>query len=349
MWRLPTTVLPDGIADQLWVSGGALTRTPVDGAETLPGRFVLPGLVDSHAHLTLQESDEHIYVLGDRTHRDAVLESSRRSGVLLLRDVGGDPSLTLPLARDESSGVLAAGRFLASDGHYFPTLHTPVDAESLAAAAVEQIRAGAQWVKLVGDFPYRMEKGVDATPSYDIDTIRTMVDAVHAAGGRVATHTATAYVGDLVAAGIDSVEHGYGLDANTVRAMASSGCAWTPTLCAGLFLPPNAPPERVKRRADRIELFRTLLPLAVSLGVPVLSGTDVAGTIADEVGWLVHCGLSPLDALRSASVVARTFLDRPALVDGRPADLVTFDADPREDPAVLAKPAAVLRRGERIT
>jgi imidazolonepropionase-like amidohydrolase len=348
MWRLPTTVLPDGDDDQLWVSGGELTRTPVDGAETLPGRFVLPGMVDAHAHLTLLESPEHIYVLGDRDHRDAVLDSSRRSGVLLLRDVGGDPALTLPLARDATSGVLAAGRFLASEGYYFPTLHTPVDASSLAAAAVEQIEAGAQWVKLVGDFPYRLEKGVEMTPSYPIDVIRTMVDAVHAAGGRVATHTATAYVGELVAAGIDSVEHGYGLDEDTIRLMATTGCAWTPTLSAGLTLPPNAPPERVARRASRIERCQTLLPLAASLGVPVLAGTDVAGSLPGEVGWLVHCGLSPLDALRSATVVARTFLGRPGLVDGSPADVVTFDADPREDPSVLAKPAAVLRRGERI-
>jgi imidazolonepropionase-like amidohydrolase len=248
MWRLPTIVLPDGGEDQLWISKGRLTRRPVDGAEPLPGRYVLPGLVDAHAHLTLAPG-EHGPLSAGREHRDRLLATWRAAGVLLLRDAGGNADLTLELARDPGSGVLAAGRFLASDGYYFPDLHEPVAAADLTAAALAQIAAGAQWVKLVGDFPYRLERGIPHTPSYPIEAVRDMIDAVHAAGGRVAAHTTTAHAAALVAAGVDSVEHGTELDEDTLRAMAASGAAWTPTLSAAFAAGPDDTDAR--RRARR--------------------------------------------------------------------------------------------------
>src|SRR3954471_21947211 len=133
MWRLPATVLPDGGEDQLWVSAsGVLGREPVDGADPLPGRYVLPGLVDAHVHLTVAAGPGGPVRAG-REHRDRALAAARAAGVLLLRDAGGDPGLTLELARDPESGVVAAGRFLASEGYYFPQLHEPVAAGGLTA------------------------------------------------------------------------------------------------------------------------------------------------------------------------------------------------------------------------
>jgi imidazolonepropionase-like amidohydrolase len=347
MWRLPTIVLPDGGEDQLWISEDRLTRRPVDGAEPLPGRYVLPGLVDAHAHLTLAPG-EHGPLPAGREHRDRLLATWRAAGVLLLRDAGGNADLTLELARDPDSGVLAAGRFLASDGYYFPDLHEPVAAADLTAAALVQIAAGAQWVKLVGDFPYRLERGIPHTPSYPIEAVRDMIDAVHAAGGRVAAHTTTAHAAALVAAGVDSVEHGTELDEDTLRAMAASGAAWTPTLSAALAAGPDDTDDRRRARQERRDRYRHLLPLAHRLGVPVLTGSDVVGSIPNEVAELVHCGVDPVDALRAATTTARTFLGRPALLDGAPADVVTYHHDPRADPAVLASPAAVIRAGRRI-
>jgi imidazolonepropionase-like amidohydrolase len=349
MWRLPATLLPDGDEQQLWTSAaGRLTHEPVAGAEALPGRFALPGLVDAHVHLTLAAAGDGPVPAG-REHRDRVLAASRSAGVLLLRDAGGDPELTLELARDPGSGVVAAGRFLAADGYYFPQLHEPVGAGQLTAAALAQVRAGAQWVKLVGDFPYRLERGVAHTPTYPVEAVRGMVEAVHAAGARVAAHTNTAHVAELVAAGIDSVEHGYGLDEAALRVMAGTGAAWTPTLSAAITTHPGDPEHRRHAAAERVELLRRLLPLAVRLGVPVLTGTDVVGSVTNEVVELVRCGLSPVDALRAATTGARAFLGRPALLDGAPADVVTYEHDPREDPAVLASPAAVVRNGRRVT
>jgi imidazolonepropionase-like amidohydrolase len=91
-----------------------------------------------------------------------------------------------------------------------------------------------------------------------------------------------------------------------------------------------------------------MIPLAARLGVALLAGTDTVGTVVDEVRQLVDYGLEPVDALRAASTAARAFLGEPGLDDGAAADLVTFDDDPRDDPGVLARPAAVVLNGRRV-
>jgi imidazolonepropionase-like amidohydrolase len=79
-----------------------------------------------------------------------------------------------------------------------------------------------------------------------------------------------------------------------------------------------------------------------------MTGTDVAGTIPQEVALLARLGLAPAAALAAATTRARRFLGRTDLVDGEPADLVSYDDDPRDDPAVLSRPVAVVVRGVRI-
>jgi hypothetical protein len=86
-----------------------------------------------------------------------------------------------------------------------------------------------------------------------------------------------------------------------------------------------------------------LLPLAVRLGVPVLAGTDVTGSIPREVALLAQMGLEPQDALAAASTWPRRFLGA-----AKTADVVTYDRDPRQDPDQLARPAAVVAGGIRL-
>ena len=175
-----------------------------------------------------------------------------------------------------------------------------------------------------------------------------MITAVHAAGGRVAAHVTTDAVTALVRAGVDSVEHGTALDESTLRLMAQAGTAWTPTLCAVLAVPGTAP-EKVRRRvAEYRERLGELLPLAHRLGVPILTGTDVAGTLAREVALLAEHGLPPAAALAAATTTGYRFLGEPFDQPGRPATLVTYQDDPREDLEVLSAPSAVLIDGIRV-
>jgi imidazolonepropionase-like amidohydrolase len=90
--------------------------------------------------------------------------------------------------------------------------------------------------------------------------------------------------------------------------------------------------------------FAELLPLATRLGVPILAGTDVTGSIPEEVALLAQLGLEPQDAIAAASVWPRQFLG----VETEAADLVTYHHDPRQDPGELTRPAAVVVHGKRV-
>jgi imidazolonepropionase-like amidohydrolase len=318
----------------------------------LPGRFVLPGLVDAHCHLSIGTDPEGRPTGLPVDQAREKLIAARSAGVTGIRDTGSPGSVTLQLLADPAGADLVlCGRFLAPDGCYFPALHDPVPAGQLVDAAVAELAGGARWIKLVGDFP-PLESGQPsgpAAPTYPVEVVRRLVDAVHAAGGRVAAHTTTRHVAELIAAGIDSVEHGTELAEADLPALAARGGAWTPTLCASFGGPVAEPdPERARRRAERRELLGQLLPRAAALGVTVLTGTDVVGSIPREVALLVELGLPAPDALAAASTAARRFLGLPGLTDGAPANLVSYEADPRDDPAVLAEPAAVLVRGIRV-
>ena len=348
-WSFHGELVPEGTPIEVWTTtAGRLATSPLAGSQPLPGRYALAGLVDAHCHLTLVDGGTGPLPDGDTASVRERLRAVRKTGVLMLRDAGGVGGIPLALAAEEPDRVLAAGKFLAPAGQYFPELLEPEPRGALVAAALAEVRKGAAWVKLVGDFRRLDVEGRPVEPTYDLDEVRAMVDAVHSAGSRVAAHTTSRRVSGLVEAGVDSVEHGPAMVEDDLRALGARGGAWTPTLTAMLG-PPDRPmtaddPDAVEL-ADRL---RTLLPAAEALGVRVLTGSDVAGSVAQEVAWLVRLGLSPAAALAAASSSARAYLARPGAVDGAPADLVTYDDDPREDPDVLQRPVAVLVGGVRL-
>lgn len=338
-WCLPEILLPEGERRELWVVDGRFTADPVDGAELLPGRFALPGFVDAHAHSALGPAKE---VLG-LVETAVALRRRRDEGVLAVRDLGAPHSVTLRISPEPSlPRMQAAGRWLAPTDRFYPSFHEPVAADDLIAAALAEIAAGAGWVKVIADW-------LPGELNYDAALLGRLVEAVHGAGARVAAHTAEPCVSEVVAAGVDSIEHGWLLTDADLSAMAARGAALTPTLAAlHAPLPDEAPAERVARRSHWLEAARALVHDALERGVTVLAGTDTAGTISDEMGYLVDFGLTPVQALRAATTDARAFLGLPPLEAGAPADVVTFEIDPREDPSVLATPTAVVLGGVRV-
>ncbi|MGH3377216.1 MAG: amidohydrolase family protein [Actinoallomurus sp.] len=329
---------------------GRWAPEPPAGAERLPGRYVLPGLVDAHCHLSVgRDADGGPAPLTVEETR-ANLAAAGAAGITVIRDVGSPGSITLTLpAGGEGVRLLASGRFLAPENQYFPALHVPVPPEALVDAALAEISAGARWVKLVGDFPVLGQaERTEALPTYAIDEVRRLVEAVHAAGARVAVHTNTAFVKELVAAGVDSVEHGDGLDEDDLAALAVRGGAWTPTLCAGILPRAGDDSERRRRRSRRRERLGYLLPVAADLGVTIMAGTDISGSIAREVTLMTELGLTPEVALAAASTAAHDFLGVGGLGAGELVDLVSYHDDPREDPSVLGAPAAIIVQGVRV-
>ena len=330
----------DGFAGERFVAGTGEPRE-------LPGRFALAGLVDAHAHPTVAADSGGPY-LADAEYGAARLADYAAGGVTVIRDAGGRRPVTLEFARTPAAGrplVTAAGRFLAPARRYFPRMHAPVAPDELAAAITAEVTAGAAWVKIIGDFPHWGDNGPErgsGGATYDLPVLSQAVQTAHAAGARVAVHSNLAGSG-LVGLGVDSIEHGTALGPAELEALGARGGAWTPTLAAVLQRRDSPDPAVRQQAAELSRQLREHLPYALGCGVRVLAGTDVVGTIAQEIALLSEHGLSPAQAIAAAGSAARDFL---GLHPG--GDIVTYDADPRDDPAVLARPAAVVVRGVRV-
>src|SRR5205823_1039213 len=147
------------------------------------GGFVIPGLVDCHAHLTLsspagEDATDDVRV---RASADAQVTA----GVLLIREPGGRTHASRALRIEEGGPrIQSAGRWLAGPGRFFEGWAHEADAGRLTEAAEEELAAGGGWVKVIGD--WRVEDRF--APSFDAETLRKTVDRIHALGGRVAIH-----------------------------------------------------------------------------------------------------------------------------------------------------------------
>jgi hypothetical protein len=346
-WAVRGVELPFGDQTGSWWidTAGSVHEQPIAGADPLPGRFFLAGLADAHAHPAVGSGPAGFVPLDESAAR-ANLIAWARAGITQVRDVGSPGGMTLSLTIGPGMPVLqAAGRFLAPAGRYPPgLLGEPVAEADLVSCALAEIGRGAAWVKVIADFP-DLAAGTGAEPTYPIGSIAQLVTAVHQAGARVAVHSTIPDAGQLVAAGADSIEHGYSLDEAAVKDMARRGTAWTPTIAALLTLldAPFLPPERRHKVHETRERLAQLLPVAARLGVPVLAGTDVIGSLPREVALLAPMGLDPKDALAAASAWPRRYLGAAAT-----ADIVTYHHDPRNDPGQLGYPAAVVADGTRL-
>jgi hypothetical protein len=134
---------------------------------------------------------------------------------------------------------------------------------------------------VIADFP-DLAAGTDAEATYQAGAIARVVAAATDAGARVAVHSTVPGTGQLVSAGVDSIEHGWsGLDEHAVTDLAGRGTAWTPTVGAlvAMLDAPATTPKRRRGFAEGHARVAELLPLAVRLGAPVLAGTDVTESI----------------------------------------------------------------------
>jgi imidazolonepropionase-like amidohydrolase len=224
--------------------------------------------------------------------------------------------------------------------------------------AAEQARRGGGWVKLVGDWIDR--SAGDLAPTYDDDVFAAAVAAAHSHGARVAVHTfGEGALPGLIAAGVDSIEHGTGLSLDLIDAMARAGTALVPTLTNIDNFPDIADKAQPKfpAYADHMRRlaagFESVVRAAYEAGVPIYAGTDAGGGVrhglaAGEIARLHAAGLSAVDALAAGSWAAREWLGLSGLTEGGLADLVVYDTDPRLDLRVLAAPSRIVLRGRVV-
>jgi imidazolonepropionase-like amidohydrolase len=344
-------VLPDGEVRDLWVVDGAVTLERQAGAETVASGWVVPGLVDAHCHIGL---DEHGEV--DRATAEAQALADRDAGALLLRDCGSPADTRWVQERDDLPRLIRADRHIARTRRYIRNFAHEVEPDELTAYVERAARQGDGWVKLVGDWIER-DRG-DLAPSFPPDAFAAAIETAHALGSKVTAHCfGTEVLPMLIDAGIDCIEHGTGLTEELVDTMVERGTALVPTAMNLANFPTYADqagdkfPAYAATMRDLHARRRDTIMAAWEAGVPIYAGTDAGGVlphggIAGEVAELASYGIPPEDALGAASWRAREWLGlNGTLEEGAPADFVVYDADPRQDLAVLRTPSRVVLRG----
>lgn len=347
-------LLPEGEPVEWWIDRGVIGTDPVPGAQTVStSGWILPGLVDAHAHIGLDAEGPV-----DVATAESQAVAERDAGVLLVRDAGSPSDTRWMDDRDDLPRVIRAGQHIARPKRYLRNYADEVEPENLVAAVERQIRAGDGWVKLVGDWIDRALG--DLAPLWDPQDARAAIERAHELGARVTAHCfGEQSAAELVAAGIDGIEHGTGLTEPVIEQMAQRQVALVPTLvnlenfesiaASGEQKYPTYARHMRALYARRLEVFGS----AREAGVPIYAGTDAGGVmphglIGDEITRLGAIGGAEF-ALGAASWRARDWLGRPGLVSGASADLVIYDHDPREDLRVTRHPKAVILRGRVVT
>ena len=224
-YRIHGRLLPSGDVREVFVIDGRFAFEGVDDEATLiEDAFLIPGLVDAHAHLALASPAPD--GTSPRDKAEASARAHLDAGVLLIREPGGPdhasngigPQIGLPR-------TITGGRFLAPPDRYFPGLAREVSDDELADAAEEEVRSSGAWAKVIGDSPL---PGPGLSRTYGAAALVEAAARVHAAGGRIAIHCAVPdVIQDAIEAGFDSLEHASFLRSDQVSSVApaaSRGC-----------------------------------------------------------------------------------------------------------------------------
>jgi imidazolonepropionase-like amidohydrolase len=349
-------VLPDDEERDLWVDADGLLRLdPVPGAESLmAGGVVVPGLVDAHCHVGL---DSDGGVGEDEQERQIIAD--RDTGTLLIRDAGVPVDTRWVDDRDDLPRLIRAGQHIARSKRYIRNYGVEIEPPDLVAEAGRQAARGDGWVKLVGDW---IDRGTgDLSPLWPPDAAAAAIARAHELGARVTAHCfGEQSVAELVAAGIDCIEHGTGLSDEVIAAMVERGTALVPTRVQLDNFPQYAAagqerfPDYARHMLELHARADVTLRSAYDAGVAIYAGTDAGGVLPhgligrEVIALHEQVGLPVDAALGAASWRARTWLGRDGLTDGASADLVVYDADPRSDLRTLLAPRAVVLRGRVV-
>ena len=348
------TFLPDEEPRDFWVADGRLTAEPVAGARTLArDAYIIPGLVDAHCHIGLGVMGA---VSVEEARRQA--RADLAAGTMLIRDAGS-PSDTRWVQQDETlPRLIRAGRHVARTRRYIRHLAVEVEPETLVEQIRHEAHDGDGWVKLIGDWIDRSTG--DLEPSFPAALAAEAIAVAHEVGARVTAHCfGEQSVAELVAAGIDCIEHGTGMSDEVIQQMADRGVALVPTMINLNRFPQYAEPGRDKYPvfADHMMALyarrRETIGKAIEAGIEVHSGTDAGtvvphGEILSEVAELASLGGGAF-AIKASSWGARSWLGADSLAEGASADLIVTDTDPRADTGALRDPVARVLRGRVIS
>jgi imidazolonepropionase-like amidohydrolase len=330
--------------------------------------FALPGLIDLHTHITYYWDRRPgtrprgqrrlpavtVYLAADNARR------TLETGVTTVRDLNAGNDMDLAMRELTASGAMAGPRIVASGPGLSARQGQPPDPETMKRAVEDRVKAGVDWIKVFGS--RGGFENVDGTQTVTFDEMKTIVDTAHALGKKVAIHSyGPAGVRDAVRAGADSIEHGADLDDATIAEMVTRGTVWVPTVdhnryyidaAADYGFAPGSE-AALKGYIDRnLESVRRAVKAGVKLGMGSDAVYSMFGQNTRELEWFVKAGMTPEQALATATTTAAALLGLQdslgRIAPGYFADIAAFDGDPTANLAALLAGAQWVMKGGNV-
>ncbi|MFO0848592.1 MAG: amidohydrolase family protein [Gemmataceae bacterium] len=371
-------VLVDG--EKIAAVGPAAEVKVPDGATDLPlpGMTLLPGLIDAHSHLLLYAYDKTkwndqvlLEPLAERVCRATVhAKAGLLSGFTTLRDLGteGAGYADVGIKSAIEKGIIPGPRLLVTTkaivatGTYAPRGFAPewripqgadeADGADLRRVVREQVRAGADWIKVYADLPHGPDR--KPRPAFSLDELKLIVSTARDAGVPTVAHAMSPEGMKRAAlAGVETVEHGDNGDVETFRVLAKQNVAYCPTLAATDATARYAGWRGGQPEPPGVRAHRAAFKAAIEAGVTICNGSDIGvfahGEGARELELLVSHGLTPTQALVAATSTAAKVLHLEKKVGavraGLLADLIAVEGDPTADIAAIRKVTLVMKGG----
>jgi imidazolonepropionase-like amidohydrolase len=364
---------------------GANIQTP-DGARVidLGKSTVLPGLIDNHTHVLLHgdvTADDYAEQLLKESipyraiQATVAARTALTNGFTAIRDLETEGAMyaDVDVKKAVARGIIPGPRMWVVTRAFAPTGTYPLlgyswelklpegvqivdGADNIRHAVREQVKFGADWIKYYSDRGYYIKDGaLHSLVNFTDEEARALVDESHRLGRKVAAHC-MGREGILAAlrAGVDTVEHGDGFDDETLEMVKQRGLYWCPTIYVGVFVAEGRAKEGNPIWITMRDMKKKVFAKALQKGVKISFGTDVGGfswteNEAKEFGYMVRYGMTPMQAIQSATKAAAQLLDQEAnlgsIEAGKFADIVAVDGDPISDITELERVKFVMKGG----
>lgn len=365
-----TVAVEDGLFSFVGPAGG-FRITDNATIFDLSGKTIMPGLIDCHVHLCLDGGPDPVTsLLGDSipiiTLKTALhARSTLEAGVTTIRDLGGVHYVDIAIRDSIESKLIPGPRILCcgklvcmTGGHGWQFGREANGPARVREAVREQLKVGANVIKLMATGGV-ITKGVDpGVPQLTVEELTAGVEEARKAGRRTASHCqGNEGIKNALEAGIDSIEHGVGLDDEAIELMLKKGTYLVPTLNAPYQILKNGtrrgiPSFVVEKTKFLAKSHQQGAKKAYKARVPIAMGTDAGipfnrhGENGKELELLVKLGLSPLEAITASTKTASEVLGIEkrigTLENGKVADLIVMKGNPLLDISLLQNKENIL-------